>query len=309
MSAEAFFAYARERYRILLRRRGDTAGGWTEALPKSGKWTNDHILQQYRFCNVFREDDTTTKWIRERVTDSAYGDRVLGALVIARWFNRIATLERLLPPASAETPYWRSNLLYNYDLVAAWKLAMRERLTDVHPLVTGAYMIKTPAKMTKLEGLLWCLDHILRDALHLACEMANDDGYTLERATKRLAEYPYLGPFMAYEVVTDLRHTKLLNTAPDIMTWANSGPGAVRGAGRVCARDPGHFSASQFDQDMIQKTMKRLLVESTKGHNWPMEWPSWEMRDVEHTLCEFDKYMRARLGQGRPKQKYDGGLT
>jgi ppGpp synthetase/RelA/SpoT-type nucleotidyltranferase len=30
----------------------------------------------------------------------------------------------------------------------------------------------------------------------------------------------------------------------------------------------------------------------------------FEMREVEHSLCEFDKYERTRLGQGRPRSKY-----
>jgi hypothetical protein len=29
-----------------------------------------------------------------------------------------------------------------------------------------------------------------------------------------------------------------------------------------------------------------------------------EMRDIEHSLCEFDKYERVRLGQGKPRSKY-----
>ena len=29
-----------------------------------------------------------------------------------------------------------------------------------------------------------------------------------------------------------------------------------------------------------------------------------EMRDIEHSLCEFDKYERVRLGQGAPRSKY-----
>lgn len=78
---KAFFAYATERYMIRIRReRGD---------PRP--WTDDKVLQAYRFCNVFREHDTTTKWIRERITPDAYGDRLLGAMIIARWFNRIET--------------------------------------------------------------------------------------------------------------------------------------------------------------------------------------------------------------------------
>jgi hypothetical protein len=33
-------------------------------------------------------------------------------------------------------------------------------------------------------------------------------------------------------------------------------------------------------------------------------WPIWEMREVEHTLCEFDKYMRVVNGEGFPRGRY-----
>ena len=32
--------------------------------------------------------------------------------------------------------------------------------------------------------------------------------------------------------------------------------------------------------------------------------PNLEMREIEHSLCEFDKYERTRLGEGRPRAKY-----
>ena len=32
--------------------------------------------------------------------------------------------------------------------------------------------------------------------------------------------------------------------------------------------------------------------------------PVLELRDIEHSLCEFDKYERVRLGQGQPRSKY-----
>ena len=32
--------------------------------------------------------------------------------------------------------------------------------------------------------------------------------------------------------------------------------------------------------------------------------PKLEMREIEHCLCEFDKYERTRLGQGRPRSFY-----
>lgn len=301
INADGFFAYARERYEIFLNRQ---AGAPREL------WTADPILQEYRFCNVFREDDTVTKWVREHITYSEYHNDLLGAMIIARWINRVESLERLLViegdqgDLSAEawkTRYW--------DLFADWQRpdwanAMRARLKGVSPLVTGAYMIKTPAGMNKLEGLLWSMGKVLKDAVHLQARIEPGDT-TLEGVHSVLKEYPYLGPFMAYEVVTDLRHTPLLDRAPDIMTWASAGPGAARGMDRVHGEPVGTRKyTSERDQKTLIADMRCLLQYSQQPEFWPAEWPKWEMREVEHTLCEFDKYERARLGQGAPKQRY-----
>jgi hypothetical protein len=56
----------------------------------------------------------------------------------------------------------------------------------------------------------------------------------------------------------------------------------------------------------MMSIMQEILSFSKSDEYWPQNWPHWEMREVEHTLCEFDKYERARLGEGRPKQLYDG---
>ena len=66
--------------------------------------------------------------------------------------------------------------------------------------------------------------------------------------------------------------------------------------------------ASEFQQGRDQEAMlpllQRILDESLKLSNWPGGWPGWSMREVEHWLCEFDKYERARLGEGKMKRKY-----
>jgi hypothetical protein len=34
------------------------------------------------------------------------------------------------------------------------------------------------------------------------------------------------------------------------------------------------------------------------------KFPKLEMRDIEHSLCEFDKYERVRNGEGAPRGRY-----
>src|SRR5262245_9489817 len=270
-----FFATARERYEILLRRRTG------EGLP----WTKDPIFPHWRFCNVFREDDRTTIWFRENVRDKIRDDpeAVTRATIAFRWFNRVETGE-----------------LIKHLLLGEWSSAeAREILRDVRPLVTGAYIIKGQDGMTKLEGVLACVDEAFRMLPPMMSHLTS-----LEAAHAELTSIPYLGPFMAYEVVTDLRHTSVLEKSPDIMTWANPGPGCTRGLSRAAHGELGHFSrGSVWSRREMLSLMSELLAMSRDSANWPSEWPSWEMREVEHWLCEFDKYERARGGEAL-KRRY-----
>lgn len=287
---ENFFAFARERYQIFLRR---CAG-------EPGPWTDDPILQEYRFCNIFREDDRVTRWMRENLTVPLGDDlqRQVQAAIVFRWFNKIETGELLkdllLDP---------DRLLVHSALEEA-RRRLRERVEQGGTILGAAYMIKSPLRMNKVDGLLQCIDHITQWHLDLLTEEMVDEN-SLEAAHKALLPFPYLGPFMAYEMVTDLRHSPVLNEADDIMTWASAGPGAARGIARVFDLPLSFYNhASENDRACMNDRMRELLSCAGQPDLWPREWPRWEMREVEHTLCEFDKYERARLGEGRPKQRF-----
>lgn len=328
----AFFSYARERHSIYLRRQA--------GLPRAD-WTQDKILQEYRFCNIFRELDTTTIWLREHVRDPLRSKpEVLLAVVLFRWFNRIKTGEAI---------FQQTDLIGCVNGCTAWESALNfEHTADLKrailsycgkgPYVTGSYIIKTRDGMDKLSGVLWCIKNFMTASVpfHTGTTQGNNNWlqaakqllewkderpHTLEHVWKWLLKFPYLGDFMAYEIVTDLRYTDLLCNAPDIMTWANPGPGAMRGLNRIHGRD----LDKKLPKTHYIKEMQDLLVFSQLPTMWPQYthdeistgsytldksslglglFPMWDMRTVEHTLCEFDKYQRVLLGQGAPRQKF-----
>lgn len=268
---DGFFAFARERYRIHLAKSGGAPGPWTE----------DPALREWRFCNIFREDDRTTKWFRDNVRGSLrYSRDVLFATIAFRWFNRI------------ETGVQIQDMLLNPTTWSGDEVA--RRLKNLKHPFTGAYVIKSPDGLPKVEGICRCIDRALLVYEDWARDMMMNQ-HTLKRAWELLQLLPFMGPFMAYEVVTDLRHTVLLEGASDIMTWANPGPGARRGLAWVAGEDLG--------KPALLPAMQSLLLLSTLEHNWPRSWPRWEMREVEHTLCEYDKICRARAGQ-QLKRRY-----
>jgi hypothetical protein len=264
-NADRFLATARERERIRLHR---LAG-------ESAPWTVDPIFRDWYFCNVHREHDKTTRWFRQEVRDHLDGLAVVEATVNFRFFNLISTGERIL-----------DLLLGGWNSAAA-----RERLADVHPLVTGAYQIKTHNGMSKLEGQLLAID----TAKPMLARMVPRWGRTLRAAHTDLKTIPCLGPFLAYEIVSDLRWTPVLANATDILSWACAGPGASAGLGLVARGERDVYSrTSDRDQMAMRDLMQELLAMSRDEEYWPQAWRVWEMREVEHWACEFAKYETGR---------------
>lgn len=292
--AGRFFAYARARHEIYLRK---SAG---EPWP----WTNDDILMTFRFTNVYRELDKTTVWLRKLTNQVRDDPRVLPLIVVMRWINKIETWDRMLTLSSGSVGELVQSV--SDPVALTWLLSEIRRQLPRGPWVTGAYIIKTPEGFDKLEGVRRISCAFLEQsgwperATHM---LSGQREHSLRRTWEWLLAQDHQGPFTAYEAVSDMRWTDLLRDPTDHMTWANPGPGAMRGLNRIHGRDL-HYSRRSHDWC---SEMREILAMSQDGRHWPSPteaWPQWEMREVEHTLCEFDKYERVRLGQGAPRQRY-----
>ena len=100
--------------------------------------------------------------------------------------------------------------------------------------------------------------------------------------------------------MTDLTYWEpFLRTAKDLNTWANPGPGAVRGASYI-------FGEIERSQEELYLDCINWLLEDTNKHFLSAHIPELKIRDIEHSLCEYSKYQKAYDGTGRPKQRYNG---
>jgi len=278
MNEDTLWYWIKERHTIHLRRESDQP--WP--------WTHDPILQNYRFCNPFRENDKVTTWLREHVLNSADvvpSDILAFKIVLFRWFNRIETARVI----GMEMPSWRWG--DHQRTVFHERLTMR--LAAGIPIFTGAYIIRSEFGKPKLDSIFEAATRVWANRRELVKVI--EETQSLQATAEWLQQFPLLGPFMSYEMVTDMRHTRLLENASDIMTWANPGPGAMRGIQRIYGK---------VVRGMYIPLMRDLLSRAPGELEDLIDCPTVEMRDIEHSLCEFDKYSRVKLGEGRPRQKY-----
>lgn len=271
---ERFFAFIQERHSISLKKaRGE---------PKP--WTEDSILQSYRFCNVYRERDSVTIWIRENWREPHADDPDLWfAMVVARFINLPETLAEIGYPVPWDPEKFR---------VAAAKRAKAKV-----PVYNAAYMTRS-APGSKID---YHIDHVF-DPLWVARERLRPrPGDSLNSYHMLLGQFHGLGSFMTAQVIADLKYAQPLASAVDWSSFAASGPGSRRGLNRVLGR----AVDSPWREDEWRGALGRLRVVvqpmfaatgTEMVHN----------QDLQNCLCEWDKWERMRLGQGRPKQLYKG---
>jgi alpha-glutamyl/putrescinyl thymine pyrophosphorylase clade 1 len=270
------FNFVQERYAVLQRRQA--------GLPKP--WTQDPIIQSYRFCNVYREDDTVTQWIKENWRDPNADDpNVWFAMAAARFIN--------WPDSLAEVGY-----PVPWDAACAnfiHKLA--DRAEAGKKVWTGAYVIHAGKGGSKIG-------HVAYDILTALWERRD---YVLDGAkscalfNKRLMEFDGIGSFMAGQITCDTKYTRLLDTALDWWDFATPGPGSQRGLARVFEYPVKH----RWHDDLWLSGL--LMLKSQIG---PLVlaagMPPLHAQDLQNCLCEFDKYERVRLNEGRPRNNYPG---
>lgn len=261
----------------------------SQGLPKP--WTNDEILQTYRFCNVYRELDTVTIWIRKNIREP-YADHkhLWFALCVARFINLPQTLQVLK----------QQDLLVNWNKAIA--IAELNKLKEKGiQIYNGAYTISTNGRPVPKNEFICTevLEPLWRDREHLS-EFFESCPF-IETASNKLQKYFGFSGFMSYEVTTDMRHTRYLRNAKDIYTWANPGPGAIRGLNRLADRNLNRTASNRLFYVQEMRQLLETVTSYFKERGMPLE-----MRDIEHSLCEFDKYQRVLLGEGRPRSRYDG---
>ena len=271
-----FWYWMSERELIYQRRKAGLAAPWTE----------DKILRTYKFTNVFRMNDRVSKVLHEKVLPGIKDPAdIFFAVFLFRIFNWPDTYFALE----------KAGLTKQWHQARAIKL-LKERQKD-HKIFTGAYIISNGSSTRpKIEIICEAVTEAWK--IRKPSALLIEDCKSLEVAANLLFDFPQVGKFVAYELVCDLRYTKLLNKAKDVNTWANLGPGANRGLRWLIY---GTTQAKKFNQDKGQELMVKLLYLTRPQLSFGKK---LELREIEHSLCEFDKYMRVKTGAGRPRSKF-----
>jgi hypothetical protein len=254
-------------------------------------WTDDPILREFSFCNVFREDDRVTRWIAKNFREP-YKDHP------NLWFALCASRQINWPPSLAAIGFPDGNILEWKERAIA---ILEKRQAEGHKIYTGAYMLRADPASPEQSKIRYTMDKVLMPVWNSTHEIANDPEKTpfksIETTVDYLSQFYAYGNFLSYEIATDMRWTRY-GDKWDVMTYANAGPGAVRGLNRLFGRDV----KMMIPKKQALAEMQFLLANAPKYLGKHVK--SLEIRDIESGLCEVDKWLRVKNGEGRPRAKF-----
>lgn len=287
-----FWQFVAERHLVFLRR-----VYWKQLPP----WTQDRILSSVYFTNVYRELDRGTRYIIE-VLDPKHKRPALDLLwnvLVYRMFNLIDTHRLLAGPAG----YLRAG---TWDPVRV-KTTLHSVAANGGKVFTGAFLVsnhgqtgsKIDLVVSNLTDMLHGKGRIRGAASLMALLKDLQAAPDMEHAHQRLTQLWSVAGFLAYEMVIDLCYHKAVLSFHE-NDWVHPGPGAVDGL-RILTL-PGARYGQKVGGDMIRDLMEHQ-AEDLEAAGTKLLGPPLTLRNVEHSLCEFQKYWRSLTG-GKSKRMY-----
>ena len=262
-------------------------------------WTNDQILNDHKFTNVYRATDRVSQYLIKNIVNK--GDQTIEELffriLLFKTFNKISTWEFL------ETEVGEINLK-NYSFKKYDKIL--SGLFQKTSIYSAAYIMASGKSFygyeRKHQNHLKLIEVMIKEKLPYKLSNCKK----MYKAYNLLLTYPTIGEFLAYQYITDLNYSSILDF--DEMEFVKAGPGAKDGISK-CFETFGDYCYEDIIR-MIADTQdvefNRLNIKFQKLWGRPLQ-----LIDCQNIFCEVDKYSRlahpeisGHSNRSRIKQKY-----
>ncbi len=262
--------------------------------------TDDPILQEYKFTNVYRASDRVSQYLIKNVIyrdlDRYAPEDVLLRILVFKVFNRIETWEYLNKYLDVR--------VNTYNVERLSKL-LTKRQKD-YPIFSNAYMMAGSHVRyadIKTKHQVWL--QMIED------EFIQGRGFekvleakSMSEVYSQLRDYPLIGDFLAYQYTIDFNYSPYLNFDED--SFVKAGVGAVRGIKKCFLSFGNNFEdAIYYIHDHFEELQERYGYTAFR----PLPGRKPKLIDLQNCFCETDKYLRAKMpelkvGNVRIKQHY-----
>lgn len=274
---DLYWYFACERQNIFLKKLNNLPAPWTDV----------EILRTYKFCNSYRVNDRVSQYLLKNViyNNKKYTkETMLFRIILFKLFNKESTWELLLENFNDVT-------LENFNQ-SKYSNVLKNALNNGVKIYNDAYIScankafgydKKHDNHLALLNKMFVVDKVQNKILE--CK-------NMKEAFNIIRSYPLIGNFMAYQLVTDINYSDIVNWQENEFTVA--GPGSIRGI-KKCFINKGNMTDEEIIKYMYEnqdKEFKRLNLNFKRIINRPLQ-----LIDCQNIFCELDKYLRVAVPQ------------
>lgn len=290
---DTFWQFICERQRVWYRR---------VVLENEPPWTDDEILRQYRFTNVYRQLDPGTQYAIQHILerDESKPDKIFNVLIY-RLIGRSETHEHV-----------GFQRLDEFDPITFEEELKTRRDYQDEPVFTGAYMVSGYNQMgssDKVENISRLFGEVkdLFDSFYESIEESEE----LKQVYHAIRDLPGFGNFLSYQVLVDLLYPLRTNNGNSLLPyshndWSSPGPGAQRGLEALLfdqekrtylevMRWLQHHQVEEFDR----LDLHFPYLQDSDGQRMELS-----LADIQNCLCEFYKYHKILHAEGRARRRF-----
>lgn len=263
-------------------------------------WTSDPILTAHKFTNAYRASDRVSQYLIGQVIYKGPQEpqETFFRTILFKLFNKIETWE-----------YLRAHLgditFESFRFTDIDRLLCRAMDAGVS-IYSAAYIMASGGRIFNTAKKHQAHLQLLQRMMHDQVPAKLQDCLGMRQAFELLRSYPMIGDFLAYQYVTDLNYSNLIDF--NEMDFTIPGPGARDGI-RKCFSTLGGLT----EAEIIRLVAERQEVEFERlGIKFQSLWGRpLQLIDIQNLFCEVDKYARVKhpditgiSGRTRIKQKF-----
>ncbi len=244
-------------------------------------WTEDNIINTYKFCNAYRASDRVSQYlIKQVIYQGNYNEEdIIFRILLFKIFNKIETWQ-LLESKLGDITLAEFNFDTYCDLLQA--------ALDANMVIYTSAYTSCPTKYfgydKKHENHLALIRNMVQEQPIFSKIIT---AKSFKEVYQTLLNYPLIGKFMAYQLATDINYSEVINF--DENTFTIAGPGAERGISK-CFSNLGGKNHADVIQWMTENQHEQF---QSLGINFQSLWGlPLKAIDCQNLFCEVDKYCR-----------------
>jgi hypothetical protein len=248
-------------------------------------WSNDPILNQYKFTNAYRAADRVSQYlIKNVIYHEQYPKNpkeILFRILLFKLFNKIETWELLTGKFGT--------LTYEEFSFAEYDKILDKAITSGRRIYSAAYIMPSVQSrfgfQRKHSNHLKLIQFMLEEQVDQKLMAAK----SMQQAFEIIKRFPGLGDFLAYQLLIDINYSPILNFSES--EFVVPGPGAKGGISK-CFENRGGLNEMEIIKlvtDSQEREFQRLGLSFQSLWGRPLQ-----LIDCQNLFCEVDKYARVK---------------